>query len=314
MARIKSFSILVLMMFLSGIVSEASARGLGSETHRVIQAQDVAAFGDTYVMLSDNSLEQESVANPQLLGGWDEAHSTVLFVRSHQSKKTAALITSASYRFSSPQVALGKLNAVLDAGKASSTKGVPVLTQDLIKQVNSRSVTWDVWYGLDSEKLPAYVFWYQSGPSITLVHISVSSESAWFGRELLNHIVSGLLNGTVAGIGLPYKAQPVSSETSNGSAGLYATTRRAYTWRVVWTGWEPHFLATFSGRNGRNPHYRGIGGDDATCWASGSGCISGWQWYVYSQWPNDSHLGVPKTWYLTWPDSHIVSNYEATVD
>jgi len=60
--------------------------------------------------------------------------------------------------------------------------------------------------------------------------------------------------------------------------GFWASLR-AYDLRVAyWTGVEPHYGAFFQGAYGRDQHYLGPGGDNATC-GSSSGCISFWNWW-----------------------------------
>lgn len=82
---------------------------------------------------------------------------------------------------------------------------------------------------------------------------------------------------------------------------------------VFWQYIEPHYGATFSGQNGYNPHFLGVGGDSATC-GSSAGCIANWNW-----WGANYHvLLVPKNGWLSqqvpWVgDRWKAWNYQATV-
>jgi len=89
--------------------------------------------------------------------------------------------------------------------------------------------------------------------------------------------------------------------------GVYRTTTAYRVGVAFWTqGINPHYGAFFSGGWGRNQHYRGPGGDAATC-SSGSGCIGGWNWHGAAL----STLLIPKLWYFSGSAQRTASNYQA---
>lgn len=78
-----------------------------------------------------------------------------------------------------------------------------------------------------------------------------------------------------------------------GPTGFWATIRAYKVDEAFRTGIEPHYGAFFQGAWGRNQHYLGPGGDDATC-SSSKGCIRYWDWWG----PWSAVLLLPKKGWL----------------
>ncbi len=313
MRKVKFLSIFVLLALLLsagpgvGMAQEPPSADSANEGHRLVRPADVVAFGDVEVMVPEGTVEKEGPRDYRVLAGWEEGRSTDLIVTSPKSGEFAALINSASYKFSSPQAGQTALNALPDPIGDGSWESVveddaSVLDDAVVELLEGRS--WRLWHGIDDEGVPAYVLWIQSGPYITEVHLNVLRES--FGRQLFNHIAKRLVD--VPSAETPTGQAPILSPKAPPTLKWWASGVRAdhFEFPQWW-----HVLAVWTFPYGHDPHFHGAGGDATTC-NSNHGCISEWTWWL--QVP-ESKLGVPKQWWVTnfQNGSGSPSNYSATV-
>jgi hypothetical protein len=294
----------VLALLLSASLSVTMAQGASPDgTHLLLQPGDVSTFGNTYVLIPDGSIEAKSSSGPGVLAGWIEGRTTSFGVGSETTKEYA-LIDSYSYKFTSSQQAQAALRAVQFPKLAD---GVSQLDPTLIQLLKRQSNAWQVWYGVDSEGLPAYAVMIQSGSYVTKVYVNVGPNQESFGQRLFNYIAKRVYGGT---IGATTSTEVITDQASVLPNWWASGVRASYWLSQVTPDGETHYLATWPWPHGNNPHYLGYGGDAATCVPT-HGCINQWTWWLTSP---ESRPGVPKFFLITnWPPGNTISNYSATV-
>jgi len=279
--------------------------------HILVRPDDVAAFGDVEVAVIEGSIRDRKAIDCRPLTGWEEGRSIDLIITVPESGEFAALINSASYKFSSPHVAQMALDALPDPIKDYSWESVvedamSVCDEDLMESLERRS--WRMWHGIDDEGVPAYVLWIQAGSYIVEVHVNVLQEA--FGQKLLNHIAGRLTGRKVRDVSSAetFRGQSFLPPIASPSPRWWYSGARAdhFEFPCCW-----HVLGVWQFPHGNSPHFHGTGGDATTC-SSSHGCISSWTWWLTTP---QSKLGIPKGWWATNFNngSGSPSNYSATV-
>jgi len=276
------FTVLALMVSLGpGVVvaQKPPSEGPVSEGHFLIRPDDVAAFGNVQIAEPEGSVESREAIDRRPLAGWEEGYSTVLLVTSPQSDEFVALIYSASYKFTSPQVGETALDTLPEPIEDYSWEmvvkdDVSVFDDDLVGSLAGRS--WHLWRGIDNEGMPAYFLWIQSGPYVAEVYLNVLQESV--GHQLLNHIARRVIQraGGAASAETPTRPLPAWSPRARPGPEWWFSGARADHFEFPCC---VHVLAVWTFPYGHDPHFHGAGGDATTC-SSNHGCISNWTWWL----------------------------------
>ena len=210
MDRVRFVALLVLLALLLsvrgvasavGVVGVPPADGSVSARHLLLQAQDVAEFGTTHVLVPDNPLKKIGQSNPGVLDGWEEARVTS-FLLDIENAKQSVVIGSSSYRFASPKSAQAALQAVLDpTWMVLRSKGASLLGDALVRSLSSHSAVWNAWQGIDKEGLLTYVLMIQSGPYVSEVQMAIGPDQEPFAQRLLTAIAEKIHSGKVGASG-----------------------------------------------------------------------------------------------------------------
>jgi len=191
---------IVLLALISGglviymSIEKAQALRAG-EKHLLVQAKDVAAFGEVRVLTPESTIEKGGLRDYGLLNGWVEGRVTDLVVIM-PGGKNGVLVNSAFYKFPSASAAQAALDALPDpiehCSWKSLVKDASLLDKSLVELLSGHS--WRIWQGIDDEGVPAYVLWIQFGSYVSEVHINAAQGQEAFARQLLNHITAQLVS------------------------------------------------------------------------------------------------------------------------
>ncbi len=316
MRGVRFLLILALLVLVVGAASGVAAAGPEAEGHVLVRSDDLVRFGNVYTIVAATLLDEGRWTGSGVPAGWDEARTTSLLVGWPEDRQLVAIVSSQSYRFTSPAAAEMAFSSVEDPGTAFSWQmravGISILDQDTAALLANRAMRWYSWYGADREGLPAYLLRVQVGSYIEELVVSVPHQQDAFGRAVFNHVTRTLLRWKTANEVLSITpTEQAGIGTASVSPQYYGT---AYAYRVY--QWMPNeFAAAWRYPYGSSPHYVGPGGDAWTCpdkcGSAEHGCISNWNWRTLSP---ESELMIPKTFILcAYPDSMAASHYTATV-